>query len=635
MCSNCFRSRPEHAAPEKRRPPGAGGAAQPPRSIILRGGRKPPTKRTVSFSPEPAQVIGHGGEEWSDDEGVPEDISSSASSSEDDSSPCPDEDKELDKITKINTDHNTNLLIINGTKDNKDKRRTFAQLMLGKTQTDAEGNKQTLLVSVTPFGHGDNARTRSHIPIAKNRDALVDKKTNVVLTAYTKNNKDVDKQQPIEETIVEKNNNINIQENEVSKMNGFRNENEIDSSVEPDQSLVSSKQIIKEPIVRVEEKFKEESVQLLENTKEEVKSEVVEEIIDAIQGYSEVIIVERNEEIQVATSTVNCELVKSRTELTIQLAPVTDQIILKESEESDESLTTVPKESREQAGEPDGRADPDVIAEPPALPLTPPPPLLNPRISFLHGSPKSTPPDKPKVPSKPDKVLQLFKKVAELPPFPSIAHEFNKTPNKRRAPNPPPSPVVPDVPPMVRSASLPEAVIFDLPPEPAPRRTLSVSQENLLVELEKLEEKTKKDSKSKSKFSLKKLLRVGGGGGGGHNKSEAKKDKDQEPKDKTPQAKPRLVIVHPLELNGSGVEVVRQEDIRVEGIAIAPAPPPRNISLERPQESRPVPPPPKSDELLRKQQQTVQPPSLTVSTFPFYFTVSVLDCFFLCLGETL
>lgn len=55
------------------------------------------------------------------------------------------------------------------------------------------------------------------------------------------------------------------------------------------------------------------------------------------------------------------------------------------SEESTDSLG--PAESREQAGEPDGRADPDVPCEPPALPRSPPPMITPPpRSSFLHGA---------------------------------------------------------------------------------------------------------------------------------------------------------------------------------------------------------------------------------------------------------
>lgn len=60
----------------------------------------------------------------------------------------------------------------------------------------------------------------------------------------------------------------------------------------------------------------------------------------------------------------------------------------------------VPAESREMAGEPDGRADSDDLDEPPPdLPTTPPPNLTDhiPRPSFLHSVAK----EKPKLPVKP------------------------------------------------------------------------------------------------------------------------------------------------------------------------------------------------------------------------------------------
>lgn len=67
-----------------------------------------------------------------------------------------------------------------------------------------------------------------------------------------------------------------------------------------------------------------------------------------------------------------------------------------------------------------------------------------------------------------------------------------------------------------------------------------------------LVEKVEKKDKTRSRFSLKKFLRVGTSAS-----KSAEKLKLEEIKEKhMPSPKPRLVIVHPLELNGSGVEVV-------------------------------------------------------------------------------
>jgi hypothetical protein len=58
--------------------------------------------------------------------------------------------------------------------------------------------------------------------------------------------------------------------------------------------------------------------------------------------------------------------------------------------------------SRELAGEPDGKADEEEISEPPApaLPASPPP-ITEPRPSFLHGSVNADAKSKPIVPQKP------------------------------------------------------------------------------------------------------------------------------------------------------------------------------------------------------------------------------------------
>jgi len=82
------------------------------------------------------------------------------------------------------------------------------------------------------------------------------------------------------------------------------------------------------------------------------------------------------------------------------------------------------EESRELAGEPDGRADPDELTEPPALPCSPPP--VDPRPSFLHAlsqtiALRKPPGDKPKIPVKPStKILQATPRRNVLPQSPKL-----------------------------------------------------------------------------------------------------------------------------------------------------------------------------------------------------------------------
>jgi hypothetical protein len=84
------------------------------------------------------------------------------------------------------------------------------------------------------------------------------------------------------------------------------------------------------------------------------------------------------------------------------------------------------EESRELAGEPDGRADPDELTEPPALPRSPPP-IVDPRPSFLHAltqvnALRKAPGDKPKIPVKPStKVLQAAPRRQVVPQSPKLS----------------------------------------------------------------------------------------------------------------------------------------------------------------------------------------------------------------------
>lgn len=94
--------------------------------------------------------------------------------------------------------------------------------------------------------------------------------------------------------------------------------------------------------------------------------------------------------------------------------------------------------------------------------------------------------------------------------------------------------------------------------ETVPRRTISLSQDSLTTEKEVREEK--KRGRNRRGFSLKRFLRMG-----------SRKDMDMvtgqtssartDEIPSTPQPKPRLEIIHPLELDGAAVEVVGNDRI--------------------------------------------------------------------------
>lgn len=92
--------------------------------------------------------------------------------------------------------------------------------------------------------------------------------------------------------------------------------------------------------------------------------------------------------------------------------------------------------------------------------------------------------------------------------------------------------------------------------DPASRRTISLSQDSLTSGQEVREEK----KRGRSRFSLKRFLRMGSRKDvdmvGGHASNSRI---DEIPS--TPQPKPRLEIIHPLELDGAAVEVVGNDRI--------------------------------------------------------------------------
>ncbi|XP_034485742.1 serine-rich adhesin for platelets [Drosophila innubila] len=167
-----------------------------------------------------------------------------------------------------------------------------------------------------------------------------------------------------------------------------------------------------------------------------------------------------------------------------------------------------------------------------------------------------------------------------------------------------------------------------LTPEPTPRnqRHLSMSEECLaaagLVDPQSAAKKSPTASppqKQKSKFSIKKFLRMGSNGGSKSNDPLSKKENSVYTEictgdDGSVVGKPRLVIIHPIDINPTAVEVVKDitktnDTVSAQTVAVVtakpPAPPLRASHSEgqRAHEAnKPArPPPPKSAELRRKQ----------------------------------
>lgn len=736
LCSNCFKSKDEHALKPKFKPIQL--ISNDKVEGIIRKCRKSKTKLSVGFLKDLTEVIGYGGEDWcSENEEETENDDSDndfilESEDEDDSV------KELKRITKENTDFNTTSL-------GNEVKKSLTPLLLGKPLVDASGKKQTLLVSVTPYGEEPTspkkyiAKTLSHIPIAKNnKDVIAETKTNVVLTSYTKNSEEgYTKEEKslldeISETLENSKNPIQIikkknqtekslpnesnKENEKSLENGKteikKNDISIDNKLLQLSKVASEKKISlsrtpalkrdsEKPVIyqtstaKIELmntrnlKLNKETVNIKNKTKDEVKNAEKTGMVKNENSLSDT-----KENIVNTTKLIEAEKLHSKTQVyESKSKEIKDEINLTVAEKaSEEKVLGLPppvptkysiafSQTREQAGKPDGREDP-IISEIPPLPITPPP-VLETQSSFLHGI---TAPiyEKPKIPSKP--AVMLLRKPAALNVQASQTHQLTtfvpekpiekptlskqdssesdyKMNNKRRAPKPPEetsvtiysrnstgglsidSPVVREKEKRERASSCapkmlgingnPNVDSEYSSPEPAPRKSLSVSTDCLATE-------DKRREKSKGRFSLKKFLRMGSSKDVSKIGSDCSNSKQDDSHDMTPQPKPRLVIVHPSELNGSKVEVLSKpmidqvelplgheyslpngdyETYTVPKTTAKPPPPPRNYSEVNNVLKPALPPPPKSVEILNKQRQISRTNSISKKSETVYANI--------------
>ncbi|XP_069671433.1 uncharacterized protein [Periplaneta americana] len=626
LCANCFKCREEHGAPgEARRVP----LVWRPQQGILKVGRRlrRPAGSTVHFPAEESQVIGFGGDDSlsSDGEEEPEEsppgVGAGAGASDDDD----EEQRALQKLTRNNTDFNTVAANLAGTGASPSTVET--RLMLGRPLTDSDGRRKTLQVSVTPFGkhseipggersgaivlksvvRSDEASRRPSLPHQNSRDAMLK-------TPAT----DAPSRIPVIKS------RTSPTARKLEPLAALKKAGSVAAESSPPPS--PDKKGTTEPPTDVPDSGAQpqanEDITTAETT-DESPSPCTE------QPSEEPAIVEtRNPEVK---------------------PPEEAESPKEEPERKVEGESPVDMLSRELAGEPDGRADPDELTEPPALPRSPPP-IIDPRPSFLHTltQVRKPPGDKPKVPLKPStKILQATprrqpavvtpattpppqeppppqEEVAPQPapelPEPECTEQPPERSHKRQAPKPPqeesPCPL------FTRNASL-GLIKASSPvarekgkreraascPEPAPRRSLSLSAESLGVEVP--------DKKKASRFSLRKFLRLGAAS---KEERAAVAESPQRPEEALPVPRPRLEIIHPLELNGSNVEVLSSSKRPPEDSAPStpdepepaprptkPPPPPRSQSLDAWGKTleglgKPArPPPPKSAELLRQQ----------------------------------
>lgn len=191
LCSNCFKSKDEHtnlSTMKSIKIPPLNGT--PPKGIMrpIGGKRK---KNKVSFPKELSQVIGFGGDWIDSDTDSDAETLDSPVQSEDHSPVYDDNDHDLQRLTKTNTDFNMNNGNLLGDPEVNIK-RSFAALKLGTPQRDSDGKKQTLKISVTPFSASNKVNEIKQLfGSSKTTDKKTDT-TNIIIKTTPKKSEDDD-----------------------------------------------------------------------------------------------------------------------------------------------------------------------------------------------------------------------------------------------------------------------------------------------------------------------------------------------------------------------------------------------------------------------------------------------------------
>lgn len=614
LCSNCFKSKDEHNLTSKKLKPLpmnddinckiTGIMKTRPTTTNC---KKSP-RRTVCFPNELIEIIGVGGEDWlTDDDDDDNEDNNNSEDDEDDglkNDVSDENDGELQRITKENTDFNMSSL--GNVIEVKTTTKCYNNLLLGKPIVDSEGKKQTLLVTVTPFGE----EPKKFNSISKNhKESLTETKTKVVLTSYTSKSEEEGEKDKIEEKSLLEEINETLEQNKTSASIQIISRKRIQQQ---------NNNIVNKDNLNFVNKPVEKRVNLTRTPA--LKRDQEKPVINVIQT------------LNTTPNNTKIELLNIMNNVRKTQTPEVNNNNIKETENK-----TSFSQSREQAGEPDGRADdprPETtITELPALPLTPPPPLEsqlhftnnnNNNVTSSGNAPVVFYENKPQIPSKPTVLIRKPVCLTTFQVIPSSSssstttlenkstisminkHDTNESDlirNKRRAPKPPPSP---------SADNNNEMTCKMLQPEPAPRKILSVSTDNLILN----ENINNSKIKPKNRFSLKKFLRMGNNNNNNNTKELTKSALDlrqqhqQEFYLQHPQPKPRIVIVHPSELTGAEIitkpttTVLNNNNNIADGKIInnKPPPPPRNDDLNK---LKPIPSP-KSNEILQKQRQLIQ-----------------------------
>ncbi|XP_066582439.1 serine-rich adhesin for platelets isoform X2 [Prorops nasuta] len=467
LCSNCFKLREEHAEAEDTLRINVVRASTNLRADhlkvqgILRGKiaiEKVEKKKNVAFPDSLTEVIGYGGDDFFSD-GDEDDDQGESLTNEEDIIPDSEEERALGNLTRANTNFNTitaNLNQIDATDDsnkslaNTVASKSFAPLMLGRIQKDPDGKKTTLLVSVTPFGGDDSIPTAKRPIDRKIKTEVALKSTKKVEIEAKKDERSelrtdssclekiVDmplitssnlisviqrSESPISDDIgLEKTSDRNMElgkmekkMNVISRTPAIRRAENETAMIQQGSTGSKSDYGSSGKIARRIEKKDNSANKGIELTLTPLKKEKEE----AVQESDRTTLARGKDinKITVVAAENKSSTRESESPEGIRRVEGQDIINLSEEMERSQGKKFTFEESRELAGEPDGKADEEDVSEPPALPKSPPPidsrpPVqgesnkvsivtTEPRVSFLHGGSTAESRIKPLVPQKP------------------------------------------------------------------------------------------------------------------------------------------------------------------------------------------------------------------------------------------
>nr|XP_012227949.1 PREDICTED: uncharacterized protein LOC105675400 isoform X1 [Linepithema humile]XP_012227950.1 PREDICTED: uncharacterized protein LOC105675400 isoform X1 [Linepithema humile] len=461
LCSNCFKPKEEHAATDDVLRLNVEKASTNLKidhlqvQSILRGkaiSRKDQRKKNVGFPESLAEVIGYGGDDFSDGEEERDGVQADLSAKSEDSVPDSEEERALFDLTRANTNFNTvtaNLTDLENSGANEATKpstttpaKSFASLMLGRIQRDADGRKTTLLVSVTPFG-GDESVPAAKRPIDRKINAInlqvspfkcksadegsSDNTTEIAKKFNGTERKKLDEQEQksppelgkiVDMPLITSSNMISVMRKESSA-------NSANADAEKTAETTTAQKC--SPVCKVEKRnainVPLNGVSAVKKTEVEPSSRIsAQSAPNSGVGESECVkrttvkkseCTQQNEEKEAGAELALTSLKNEETPESDRPMNIIDKSGNKESSpqvrkveggcENAMERKFCFENSRELAGEPDGKADEEELTEPPALPTSPPPIITTePRTSFLHGNVNNIDlKAKPAVPQKP------------------------------------------------------------------------------------------------------------------------------------------------------------------------------------------------------------------------------------------